>query len=141
MDFEALLANGDKPDQEVAISLAYKLYHLDGFKKTDIAPYIEKKYVRYTIISTIMFSEVSEILSLHTQGMQKSPYKGAGKVTNYTQYLWQVPLCSPLPPPTHTNPTHQVSIVHCSPPTSRWSPYTGSSFVHSLSSGLLTPRV
>lgn len=42
MDFEALLANGDKPDQEVAISLAYKLYHLDGFKKTDIAPYIEK---------------------------------------------------------------------------------------------------
>ncbi|XP_078251792.1 uncharacterized protein LOC144591609, partial [Rhinoraja longicauda] len=41
-DFVGLLANGNKPDQEVAVSLAYKLYHLDGFKKTDIAPYIEK---------------------------------------------------------------------------------------------------
>ncbi|XP_051897112.1 uncharacterized protein LOC127584377 [Pristis pectinata] len=55
-DFEALLANGNKPDREVAIRLAYKLYNLDGFKKTDIAPYIEKKYVCCRIISAIMFS-------------------------------------------------------------------------------------
>ncbi|XP_069773809.1 PH and SEC7 domain-containing protein 4-like [Narcine bancroftii] len=41
-DFEALLADGNKPDQEVAMKLAYKLYNLEGFKKTDIAPYIEK---------------------------------------------------------------------------------------------------
>ncbi|XP_072916505.1 PH and SEC7 domain-containing protein 3-like isoform X2 [Hemitrygon akajei] len=41
-DFEALLANGNKPDREVAIKLAYKLYNLDGFKKTEVAPYIEK---------------------------------------------------------------------------------------------------
>ncbi|XP_072122758.1 uncharacterized protein [Mobula birostris] len=41
-DLEALLANGNKPDREVAIKLAYKLYNLDGFKKTEIAPYVEK---------------------------------------------------------------------------------------------------
>uniref|UniRef100_UPI00398E6545 PH and SEC7 domain-containing protein 2-like n=1 Tax=Pristiophorus japonicus TaxID=55135 RepID=UPI00398E6545 len=41
-DFKVLLANGNKPDREVANRLAYKLYNLDGFKRTDVAPYLEK---------------------------------------------------------------------------------------------------
>ncbi|XP_041064936.1 PH and SEC7 domain-containing protein 4-like [Carcharodon carcharias] len=42
MDLKALLANGNKPGREVAKSLASKLYNLDGFKRTDVAPYLEK---------------------------------------------------------------------------------------------------
>ncbi|XP_067857379.1 PH and SEC7 domain-containing protein 4-like [Heptranchias perlo] len=41
-DLKILLANGNKPDREVATRLARKLYNLDGFKRTDVAPYLNK---------------------------------------------------------------------------------------------------
>ncbi|XP_038641275.1 PH and SEC7 domain-containing protein 3-like isoform X2 [Scyliorhinus canicula] len=41
-DLKVLLANGNKPERDIAKSLASKLFDLDGFKRTDVAPYLEK---------------------------------------------------------------------------------------------------
>ncbi|GCC43994.1 hypothetical protein chiPu_0028331, partial [Chiloscyllium punctatum] len=41
-DLKALLANGGRQDREVAKQLASKLYHLDGFRRTEVAPYLDK---------------------------------------------------------------------------------------------------
>ncbi|XP_078095366.1 uncharacterized protein LOC144510035 [Mustelus asterias] len=41
-DLKVLLANGNKPSRDVVKVLASRLYNLDGFKRTDVAPYLVK---------------------------------------------------------------------------------------------------
>ncbi|XP_067879278.1 PH and SEC7 domain-containing protein 1-like [Heterodontus francisci] len=65
---KVLLANGSTPDREVAKSLASKLYNLDGFTRTCVAPYLGKN----TEFSQIMAEEYLHLFDFSEMALDQA---------------------------------------------------------------------